>query len=292
MVPMSALRPLEVGIFAKTFTRPTLGEVLDAAQATGFRALHFNFVCAGLSPLPEVLGEAICHMIREEFERRDLVMVGVSATYNMIHPDADRRAAETARARRVIELCPALGTELTTLCTGTRDPEDMWRGHPANEHPDAWRDLLETLGLLLESAEAASVSLGIEPETANVVSSASRARTLLDEVGSERLRIILDPANLVTAGAADRQEEILTEAFDLLAPSLIQVHAKDVAAGGHVAAGLGLLDYDLYFQLLRRHAVTAPVILHDLAEKDAERARAFVSHHRDASGNTGLGWVT
>jgi sugar phosphate isomerase/epimerase len=279
---MSALQPLEVGIFAKTFTRPTLGEVLDAAQAAGFRALHFNFVCAGLSPLPEVLDEATCHAIGEEFERRDLVMVGVSATYNMIHPDAERRAAETARAQRIIELCPALGTELATLCTGTRDPDDMWRFHPANEDPDAWRDLLATLGLLLEVAGSASVSLGIEPETANVVSSAARARYLLDEMGSERLRIVLDPANLLTAGTADRQEEILTEAFDLFTPNLIQVHAKDVVEGGHVAAGLGLLDYDLYFRLLSRHDVKVPMIMHELAEEDVERAHAFVSRHRDA----------
>ncbi len=281
---MNTLQPLEVGIFAKTFTRPTLGEVLDAAQGAGFRALHFNFACAGLTSLPEVLDEATCHAIRDEFERRDLVMVGVSATYNTIHPDAERRAAETARARRIIELCPALGTELATLCTGTRDPDDMWRAHAANEDPDAWRDLLGTLDLLLQTAESASVSLGVEPETANVVSSAARARSLLDTVGSERLRIVLDPANLVTAETAERQEAILTDAFELLGDHLVQVHAKDVAVGGHVAAGLGLLDYDLYFRLLRRYDVTAPVIMHDVEERDVARARTFVSGHRDASG--------
>ncbi len=279
---VKGLQPLEVGIFAKTFRRPTLGEVLDAAKASGFRALHFNFVCAGLSPLPDGLDEATCHAIREGFARRDLVMVGVSATYNAIHPDAEHRAIGTARARRIIELCPALGTELATLCTGTRDPDDMWRAHPANEDPAAWRDLLSTLEPLLEAAEAASVWLGIEPEAANVVSSAARARSLLDEVGSERLRIVLDPANLVTAETIDRQGEILAQALDLLAPSLIQAHAKDVAEDGHVAAGLGSLDYDLYLRLLTRHGVEVPMIMHELAEDDVERARAFVIRHRDA----------
>ena len=281
---MTTLQPLEVGIFAKTFTRPTLEAVLDTAKAAGFRALHFNFACAGLSPLPDALDEAMCRSIREGFERRDLVMVGVSATYNTIHPDPERRAAETARARRIIELCPLLGTELATLCSGTRDPDDMWRAHPANDGSEAWEDLLATLELLLQSAESVSVALGIEPETANVVSSAVRGRALLDAVGSERLRIVLDPANLVTPGTADRQEEILSEAFELLAPSIVQVHAKDVAEAGHGAAGTGLLDYDLYFRLLRRYNVTVPVILHELAEDDVTRARAFVLGHRDASG--------
>ena len=278
------LAPLEVGIFAKTFARPTLEGVLDAAKAAGFRALHFNFVCAGLSSLPETLDEATCQAIRDAFEQRGLVMVGVSATYNTIHPDQDRRATETTRATAIIEKCPNLGTELATLCTGTRDPDDMWRAHPANADQSAWRDLRATLELLLESAESASVSLGIEPEAANVVASAPDARALLDEMGSDRLGIVLDPANLLEPGTLDRQEVVLGEALDVLGPNLIQAHAKDVGPDGHVAAGLGLLDYDLYFRLLARHGVTVPIVMHELAEDDVARARAFVAGHRDRLG--------
>lgn len=279
---MRDLEPLEIGIFARTFERPTLGEVLDAAQTAGFRALHFNFRCAGLPSLPDRLDEEVCMAIGDEFARRDLVMVGVSATFNMIHPDPDRRAAETRLARRVIELAPFLGTELVTLCTGTRDPDDMWRAHPANDDPVAWTDLLATLEPLVDASDRASVSLGIEPEAANVVSSAMKARALLDQAGSKRLRIILDPANLVTSESIEHQESILREAFDLLAPDMVQVHAKDLGETGHVAAGLGLLDYDLYFELLASHGVGVPIVMHELAERDVERARAFVASHRDA----------
>jgi sugar phosphate isomerase/epimerase len=234
--------------------------------------------------VPETLDEATCVQIRAEFEQRDLTMVGVSATYNTIHPDESRRAAETARARRVIELAPALGTDLVTLCTGTRDPEDMWRAHPGNEAPEAWDDLLVTLEVLHEAAQAAGVYLGVEPEAANVVSSAARARDLVERVGMERIRIVLDPANLLTAGTLGRQDEILTEAFELLTPYLIQVHAKDIDEGGHLAAGRGRLDYGLYFRLLAERRVTVPVIMHELEEDDASRARDFVARHRDNTG--------
>ena len=55
----------------------------------------------------------------------------VSATYNLIHPDAGLRAAQTAQAVRLIGLAPDLGAEVVTLCSGTRDPDDIWRAHPA-----------------------------------------------------------------------------------------------------------------------------------------------------------------
>ena len=44
---------MQLGIFAKTYTRPTVEEVFDAVAADGFTAVHFNFASAGLPSLPE-----------------------------------------------------------------------------------------------------------------------------------------------------------------------------------------------------------------------------------------------
>jgi len=84
-----------------------------------------------------------------------------------------------------------------TLCTGTRDRENMWLAHPENRLPEAWADLLETMQGALAAAAETGMALAIEPEHANVVSDAGRARALLDALqAGDRLRIILDPANL------------------------------------------------------------------------------------------------
>ena len=69
-------------------------------------------------------------------------------------------------------------TGLLTLCTGTRDPDDQWRRHPGNDTPEAWRDLLASMDVALAVAEDYDLHLGIEPELANVVDSASRARRM------------------------------------------------------------------------------------------------------------------
>lgn len=276
MSPSPRLRPLEVGIFARTFASSGLDTTLSSAREAGFRALHFNFACAGLPSLPTDLDPAACALIRDAFAAHGCSMVGVSATYNTIHPDRSRRHAETERAQRIIELAPTLGTTMVSLSTGTRDPDNMWRGHPGNDEPGAWRDLLDTLALLAASAQEAGVCLGIEPERNNVVSSAERARQLLDELRTPHLRIILDPANLVDPASPETQGDILSEAFELLASRTDMIHAKDVTITGHVAAGRGLLDYGRVFDLVRNHHLRCPVVIHDVAVDDVPRARAFV----------------
>lgn len=277
MIPgESPARPLELGIFARTFRRDSLDATLRAAAANAFRLIHFNFACAGLPSLPDALEPETCRRIRDAFIEHHLVMLGVSATYNTIHPDRERRDVETARAVRVIELGPTLGTGIVSLSTGTRDPDDMWRRHPANEDPASWSDLLNTVSRLVQAAEQAGVVLGIEPERNNVVSSARRAIRLLGELRSASLGIILDPANLVDPARPETQHAVLEEAFDLLAPWTVMVHAKDVVATGHVAAGLGLLDYGYVFELIRHHRLEVPVVIHDVDESDVDRARAFV----------------
>lgn len=53
----------------------------------------------------------------------------------------------------VVASCRGLGTSVITLCTGTRDPDDMWRWHPDNSTPEAWRDVRAALVILHGLAE-------------------------------------------------------------------------------------------------------------------------------------------
>lgn len=146
-----------------------------------------------------------------------------------------------------------------------------------NGHPSSWRDLRATIERLLEAADAAGVDLGVEPEPGNVVATAADAVRLIAEMRTPRLRVILDAANLVAATPPERQRDVLAEAFDLLAPHTAVLHAKDTAVdGSHPAAGLGLLDYEFLFELIERHRLTAPVVIHNAAEDDVARARGLV----------------
>jgi sugar phosphate isomerase/epimerase len=131
----------------------------------------------------------------------------------------------------------------------------------------------------LTIADKHNVTLGVEPETGNVVRSARHARRLLDEMKSPRLKIILDAANLFRPGDLARMDEILDEAFDLLGGDLALAHAKELApdgAAGGLALGAGALDWEGYLTRLRAVKFAGPLILHGFEERDAAASVAFV----------------
>jgi sugar phosphate isomerase/epimerase len=277
---------MHLGIFAKTFVRPTLEETLDAIATHGLTHVQFNLSCLGLPTLPERIDSGLCDRIGGAFRARGLTMAAVSGTFNIIHPDVSRRSADSNRLKKLAEACGQLGTDVITLCTGTRDPADMWRRHPENDTASPWRDLTEAMDLLLRETEWTGVTLAFEPELANVVDSAQKARKLLDDFRSPRLKVVIDPANLFPAGSLSRMREIIDEAFELLGGDIVLAHAKDLThdgEAGHAAAGKGALDYDHYLRWLARIGYSGPLILHGVVEDEVASSVGFLRGKLDSA---------
>lgn len=262
---------MKLGIFAKTFS----ADPFRHARELGYEAVQYNMACAGLAVMPEEIPGSAAAAIRAESQ--GIEIAALSATYNMIHPDTAVRSQGLARLRVLAAAAPAIGTRLLTLCTGTLDRDDQWRRHPGNDSKDAWRTLRENMDAALQIAEEFGVDLGIEPEHANVVSSAARARRLMDEIGSPRLKIILDGANLVETEPPEEQLRIIAQGIDLLADRIALAHAKDRLASGHFTrAGAGVLDYRHYLGCLVRAGYRGPLVAHGLAEDEAAEVAGFL----------------
>ena len=287
---------MRIGIFAKTFVRGSVEEVFDAVKAHGITCVQFNMACCrgrpiayysgstGEASLPESIEDRLADTVRNAASCRGIDIAAVSGTFNMIHPDMEQRRDGLRRLNVLAGACHGMGTSLITLCTGTRDPQNMWRRHPDNDTPDAWRDLQQSMREAIQIADAHDIQLGIEPEVSNVINSAVKARRLLDEMGSPRLRIVMDAANLFHAGELARMHEVMDEAFELLGRDIAIAHAKDLSQdgqAGHEAAGTGVLDYDHYISLLRRYHFDGPLILHHLSEAQVPGCVRFLRSRLD-----------
>lgn len=262
---------MELGIFAKTFRRPTVGATLEAVQGLGLQCVQFNFECAGLPSMPEKVPASTLSAIASASHETGVRIAACSATFNMAHPDPRMRQERLLRLRAVANAAAKLGVPLLTLCTGTRNRENLWQEHPDNRSPQAWKDLLGTMEGALGIAAECGVALAIEPEPANVVCNADRARALLDSVrAGDLLRIILDPANL------PEEPDALQRAFALLGADLALAHAKDRQGDGRVCAlGRGIVDFDAYFEMLRMAGFAGPIIMHGFEESEALESTVF-----------------
>jgi sugar phosphate isomerase/epimerase len=268
---------VELGIFETVFSRPTLGGTFDAVVSYGLRTIQLDLVSAGLSSLPAQVPANVATAIHDEAERRDIGIAAVGGMYNMIHPDPGMRERGLASLRTMAAAAPAIGTSLVTLCTGTRDRESMWRRHPENDTPSAWRDLRGAIDAALEIAEAHDLTLGVEPEPANVMRDARAARRLLDETGSDRLKIVMDPANILAGDRSRSPELVLDETFDLLGNDIVLAHAKDLSADGQFcAAGHGIVPWGHVLSLLLGAEFDGALILHTLTEADVPHAVAML----------------
>ncbi len=270
---------MQLGIFAKTFPGKTAREVLGAVKAAGFQAAQYNLACSGLPSMADEVPDAVIAEIAAAVKESDIHLVALSATWNIAHPDKSVRQKGLRQLRIMAPAAQALNIPLITLCTGTRDAGDQWRHHPDNTAPEAWADMRETMAQALSIAEQAGVSLGVEPELGNVVSSAAKAKQLLGEMKSPRLKIVLDAANLFERESLSAQRAIVSQAAELLSGSIAMAHAKDRKPdGSFIAAGQGVLDYPHFLNALHGAGFDDPLVTHGLSAEEAPGVAKFLSN--------------
>lgn len=268
---------MQLGIFSRTYRQIGIDRIFARIAHDGFQAVQLNLASAGLASLPhEWPGSVIAPIVRHASEEH-VSICALSGTYNMVHPDETRRRADRVGFANVVRVAQSLRIPLVTLCTGSRDPNGMWRGHPDNQSPEAWTELRKELEFALALADIHGVNLGVEPEPGNVIANAKLARRLLDEVGHPRLKIVMDAANLLPPQSQARQREVVAEAMDLLAEDLALVHTKDVsAAGAAVPPGKGVVDLRNFLQGVVAAGYRGPFVSHNFDESDAPYVSAYL----------------
>lgn len=268
----------QIGAFARIFPRPTAAEVADAFVRNGLVQVQLNLNAIGLPTIPDhgTLAGIDLAAIRAAFEDRQRSIWGISATYNVIHPDRELRIRSTAAAAGFIRALAPTGATAATLCTGSRNSENMWSRHPDNATAAAWYDMRESLDALLAAAGESDVLLAVEPEPGNVIAGTAEAVRLLKELGPDGARIgfILDPANLVSEHDRDGHSAVLREAFDLLGEKTICLHAKDTVPWEETLAGRGVVDYELILNLRSGLPRSVPLIIQDATEEQIPQLRA------------------
>jgi sugar phosphate isomerase/epimerase len=266
---------MKIGIFAKTFCRPTIDELFQAIASCRIYSVQFNMSCAGLDTFPEDVSPELIQRITEAAEQAAIELSALSGTFNMAHPDPAVRRGGFKKFAILCEVAARLRVPVVTLCTGSRDAANMWKWHPDNDSKEAWNDMVRAIEAALIAAEKNNLILAFEPESENVTNSSSRGRKLLDELRNPRLRIVIDPANLISPKR--NQKEVLDEAFTLLGDAIVIAHAKDRNNDFKAcAAGKGILDFEYYLQGLKKIGFTGPLIMHGLEEEDVAFSRDFL----------------
>lgn len=163
-------------------------------------------------------------------------------------------------------------------------------GKPADQQHVAenWKRLHRALAELVEEAERWGVTIGLEAAQGHLIDSPELMAATLEHYPSSCVGVLLDPCNLMNAENFARQDEIIRSSFDLFGSRIVSSHAKDLKreASGQLsgtAAGLGELNYPLFWKLLERHKPRGFVTLEGVREEQCEAAACFVREGRAAA---------
>jgi sugar phosphate isomerase/epimerase len=274
-----------LGVMVREVKKATFEDTLERIHDMRFECVQFNLNVLGLPTVPASLPPGKAGEIGASFWAYGLTLAAVSGTFNTAHPDEAIRKAGAAGIRTLCEAAADMGTQVITLSTGTLNPDNMWRSHPDNNSPEAWKTMLQTLKEITKTAEEHSVILAFETEVSNIVNTVDKAVRVMEEVGSDNLKVVMDPANLLFPEDIGRQQEIFEDAFNRLGSNIVLAHAKDVGEYDEstgelkrVAAGKGRLDYPGYLKLLKESGYQGAIIIHSLAEEEMPASREFLSN--------------
>jgi sugar phosphate isomerase/epimerase len=223
------------------------------------------------------LSAAQCRDIAHAYRSAGISIHSLGVYTNLIHPDPAERKANLA----YFEAMMKVGTHMNvrrfiTEAGHYRNPNEA---APRVEHhfqEAVWKTMVATGRELAALAEDYSATVLFEPFFRHFLASAKRTRVYLEEIGSARLRALLDPANLLEVND-------LQEMFNQLGPFIDCLHAKDrkLHVDRGVPAGQGDLDYKEFVRLAARHTPKAPLILEYVGPDTYKQALA---HLRQAIG--------
>ncbi len=191
--------------------------------------------------------------------------------------------------------CPYVASE-----TGTYNRESDWVWHDKNASPAVFEETIEIIRDLVAYAKEWGATFIVENYVNNVIGSVEQVERMFKEVGCDHLGLICDPTNYFDENTIKDIDGTLNHIFDRLSDHMVIAHAKDInltedlgekhadidADASHTfrgsgavelpAAGLGILNYDLYVKRLAEKNPNIPLIIEHLDEGDIDRAKRFI----------------
>jgi sugar phosphate isomerase/epimerase len=172
-----------------------------------------------------------CGGYRRFMSGQNLDLAQFAITYGecLFDPAAAVRRAVSAKIERGIEIAAQLQAQALLLRPGSVNPEGPWSPHRDNHLPEHVDQLIETLRPLTKKAETEGVTLAMETHAVSIMDPPEKCRAIVEAVGSERLRLIMDAVNhFQCLQQVYHSSDWVNHIFDEMGPIAPLAHIKDL----------------------------------------------------------------
>ncbi len=278
---------IQIGISTMDFREFSNSELARELKGQGIRTVQLFLTqtdsrywkYGGRSDLPGLTPER-CREIAAAYRSQGISIHSIGVYTTLVHEDPAERKANLAYFEAMMKAGGHMGVRTFVTEAGHYHPPGPASSVPYDFQDGVWSMAVATVKELAAIAAGNNATVLLEPIYRSIFASAKRTRLFLEEVGSQHVRALLDPANLLEVND-------LEEMFDQLGKWIGCIHAKDrklhVTAG--VPAGKGDLDYPKLVRLAAARTPQAPLIVEYAGLKDYKPALA---HLRGAIRQAGL----
>lgn len=251
---------MKIGVVTRSFPQLTNAEAAELIASQHFSSVELclsqtdskYWVYNGRSDLTD-LSDTRSKEIVQTYRSRGLEVPVLGVFTNLLEPDDTEWKANLDYFERHMQLAavndiPYVATECGFI--------PGQRGVNTERYEEAFDRLKQAFSFLAERADHYGLHVVLEPCVIDVVPSAKRTVDFIRQVGSDRVKVLLDPANLI----ANNTEE---EMFAHLTPYVAYFHGKDRKVNdvkGRIV-GDGDINWGKLLQLYREHTPDAPFIL-------------------------------
>jgi sugar phosphate isomerase/epimerase len=290
---------IQTGIFTGYYPYG-IDEVIKRIKASDFSCVQLDISFKDCDAAKEPITKQKANMIRDKFRDANLPIIGISGYTNLVHPDKEKRKANIAYIKNIMEYAWDLGSPYVASETGTYNRDSDWVWHDDNAKESAYQEICEVIYDLVKFGKETGAVFTMENYVANVIGSVDQVLRIFKDINMPNFGLVCDPTNYFNDGNIEDVDNELRRIFNALSGKMIFAHAKDCkrtadtgekhaaidADASHTfrgsgavelpAAGLGVLNYDLYLKLLGQDHPNIPLIIEHLDEADIKRAKGFV----------------
>lgn len=208
--------------------------------------------------------ESYAKQIKEQLNDINVAILG--SYINPSNPDKEECQKELAKFKEKIKYASilkpiAVGTETGSYIEGMTDTEE------------AYLYLLKNLRGLVIEAERYGVDIAIEGVHCFVINTPQKMKRLIEDINSERFKVIFDPLNFLSIETLCEQDKIINDTFELLADRICALHVKDVIVKNGkyrlVRPTEGVINYKLILNKLKEYKLDIPLICEEISLSDA-----------------------
>ncbi len=230
-----------------------------------------------MTPAERAEIKAICRKL-------DVVIYEVGGYTNLITPDEEKRKKNLAGLAHCLEVAESVGCPMVGTVAGCRDPRYLINVHPDNWSSATWNLLVKSIRQVIRDTAGMKAVIGMEAQVTTIIDGPRAHLRLMEELGNERVRVNLDPANMVSLHNYYHTTELIHECFDLLGENIMGCHAKDTyiipdrqtVLVQEVCPGKGVLDYRAYLARMSRLAWPRALEPEHIADDEYPEAKAYI----------------